>query len=69
LRYLKGTIHFGLVYEMGDIADEILIGFQIVIWLAIWSTAGMAFYVNNLLSLPELPKAKDWFYHHVKLNT
>jgi hypothetical protein len=53
LRYLKGTIHFGLVYENGDIADEILIGFSDSDLAGDLSdgrsTAGMAFYVNNCL--------------------
>jgi hypothetical protein len=53
LHYLKGTIHFGLVYEMGDSADEVLIGFSYSDLAGDLSdersTAGMSFYVNNCL--------------------
>jgi hypothetical protein len=53
LRYLKGTIYLDLVYEKGDIPDEILIGFldsDLAGDLSDGrSIAGMAFYVNNCL--------------------
>jgi hypothetical protein len=53
LHYLKGTINFGLVYEKGDIPDEMLIGFSDSDLAGDLSdgrsTAGMAFYVNNCL--------------------
>jgi hypothetical protein len=53
LCYLKGTIHFGMVYEKGDSADEVLIGFSDSDLAGDLSdersTAGMSFYVNNCL--------------------
>ncbi|XP_031493243.1 uncharacterized mitochondrial protein AtMg00810-like [Nymphaea colorata] len=72
LRYLKGTINFGLVYTKGK-GEEVIIGFtdsdlagDVDDWK---STGGMAFYVNENLVSWNSQKQRPLLCLHAKLSS
>ena len=72
LRYLKGTMHYGLVYGRGGVAEEIT-GFTDSDMAGDMddrkSTSGMAFYVRSVLWLGIHRNRRQSLFHHAKLNS